>query len=435
MRLDGAAAGQRVSWVGWVSIGLISAALSIGRLLWANPSALTTVLWAEDGAFPLCVRKVGFFSCLVDPFAGYSLFVPRVLAGITGYLPMDAWAASTNVIAALLAGVVGALAFITVRRYGVGLVAGIVIALLPAIAPIMGFESLNVIASCYMLLLFLVTLALALPSSPVRVWWLAALLLITALTIPSAALLLLIILVQVIRKKFELRAAVVMAVALILGLAVQLWFALTAVKPRAVTVGWESFQAWVNAVPSAILTYWPGLNLAEAQVFTNYVSRPSAWTGYLVVALIVVAGVYLCVRTSDRKFAAGLLLLAGVGYGAFPSLIGFANNRYFVVPCLLWAAALFLLLDPVLRRTSPAVLAVGLVAVLVIWRPALAVSAWRSTPAPVWSDQLALMRARCLGDPGVTERIFFTPYWPPDWGGALSEPTTTEVSCLQARKW
>ena len=429
------AARQPVSWVGWLLVGLSSAALSIGRLLWANPSALTTVLWAEDGAFPLCVRKVGFFSCLVDPFAGYSLFVPRVLAGITGYLPMDSWAVSANVIAALIAGTVGALVYIVVRRYGVGLVASIVIALLPAFAPIMGFESLNVIASCYLLLLFLATLALALPSSPVRVWWLSTLLLITALTIPSSALLLLVILVQVTRKQFTLRAGVVLALALTLGLLVQVWFAFTAVKPRAVAVGWESFQAWVDAVPTAILTYWPGLNLTEAQVFTNYVSRPSAWTGYLVVVLITSAGSYLCLRGTDRKFAAGILLLAGVAFGAFPSLIGFVNNRYFVVPCLLWAAAVFLLLDPVLRRTSPAVLAIGLVAVLVIWWPALPVSAWRSTPTPAWADQLALMRARCLGDPGFTERLFFTPYWPPDWGGALSEPTTTEVSCLQARKW
>ena len=134
-------------------------------------------------------------------------------------------------------------------------------------------------------------------------------------------------------------------------------------------------------------------------------------------------------------FAAGVLLLAGVGLGALPSLIGFANNRYFVVPCLLWAAAVLLLLEPWIGRRSPVVLAGGAVLILVIWWPAIPVSAWRSTAAPDWQGEMERARAHCAADPGVKERIIFSPFWPPNWGDGQTEPTTPNVSCLQLRKW
>jgi len=415
-------------------VGLLSACLSLGRLLLANSAALTTILWAEDGEFALCVRKAGFAACLLDPYAGYSLFVPRMLAGITAIFPLESWALVANVMAAILAGIAGAVVLVLCRRFGLNMVASVAIALLPAIAPIVGFESLNVIASCNSLLLFVSTLALALIVSPLRAWWVGGLLLITALTMPSSALLVLIVIAQAIRRRITLRDSVILLVSLLLGLGVQVWFAATAQAPRAIAVGWESFRVWVDAVPIAILTYWPGLNLAEVSVFDNYVSRPSALTGYLVLALILISGLALAARRDDRLFAAGVLLLAGVGLGAFPSLIGSANNRYFVAPCLLWAAAVLLLLEPWIGRRSPYALGGAGVLIFVIWWPAIPASDWRSTADPDWQGEVERAQAHCAADPGAQERIIFSPAWPPNWGDGQTEPTTPSISCLQLRK-
>ena len=64
-------------WLKASVVGLAAAIISLARIVLVNHSALSDLLWAEDGLFPLCVRKVGFFQCLTDPFAGYALGVPR----------------------------------------------------------------------------------------------------------------------------------------------------------------------------------------------------------------------------------------------------------------------------------------------------------------------------------------------------------------------
>ena len=71
----------------------------------------------------------------------------------------------------------------------------------------------------------------------------------------------------------------------------------------------------------------------------------------------------------------------------------------------------------------------------ILWWPALPASAWRTTPAPSWPDEVARVVAHCTADPGLSERPVFTPFWPPDWGDALAEPSHPSVSCLIARKW
>jgi len=36
----------------------------------------------------------------------------------------------------------------------------------------------------------------------------------------------------------------------------------------------------------------------------------------------------------------------------------------------------------------------------------------------------------CKADPALHERIIFSPYWPPNWGDALSEPTHPNLPCV-----
>lgn len=425
----------RSVWPWAIVVGLVSAVVSVGRLWLANPDALTQVLWAEDGLFPLCVRKVGFVSCLFDPFAGYSIFVPRVLAGVTSVFPVGSWPVVVLVLGALLAGLTGSFGFWWLRRYGIGVFSSVVIALLPVLAPIVGMESINVIASVYMPMLFLAVLFLALPLTRYPVWPVAVFFLLTALTIPSMGILLAVLLFQAIMRQIRWRDAAILLGASAIGLVVQWVVSHSAAKPRVLATSWDSLTSWVDSVPTALLTFWPGLSLGEITVFTNYVSKPSAWTGWLVVGVLVLVGVLFLLRRDARARGVGLLVLSGAALGAFPSIIGYANNRYFVVPCLLWAAALLVGLDPLIRRTRWWILAIVVVLVGIVWWPAMAASAWRTTPAPPWSDEVARVVAHCKTDPGLSERPVFTPFWPPNWGDGQSEPTHPNTPCVIAWKW
>ena len=63
-------------------------------------------------------------------------------------------------------------------------------------------------------------------------------------------------------------------------------------------------------------------------------------------------------------------------------------------------------------------------------------SAFASSPAPPWQDEVLLVENACMADPALQERIIFSPHWPPDWDDALSEPTHPNLPCtVVVGKW
>jgi len=430
-------------WPWSVLVGVASAAISLGRLWLGNSAALVENLWAEDGLFPLCIHKADFWTCLSDPFAGYLLFLPRLLAWPTSSLPLEWWALSANVLSALLAGVISALALVIMRRADLGWFVSVAAALLPVLAPMVGLEAINAIGSSYMLLLYLSTLAvLFLPNSGWSRWGaiaVAALLLVTALTIPSAIVLVALVLVQWSRK--ALRATVVAwwLSGLVIGLAAQALVAFSAPTRRPVSLNSESLNSWADSIPVSVLTYWPGLSIGEYSFFTNFSLAPLSLTGWLFVVALVTVGIWQLVAgwgiTAGHRASVGMLVLAGLAFGLIPTAIGYTNNRYFVVPLLLWGAAALVAADGLIRRTRPWALAAVTALVLVIWWPAMAASEFRSTPAPNWTDEVARIKAKCLADPGFVDRPIFTPFWPPNWGDGLDEPTHPNLPCTIALRW
>jgi len=429
------------TWMVSLVVGLVAGAFSLLRLWWGNPDALTQVIWAEDGVFPLCVEKAGFLTCLTDPFAGYLLFLPRLAAGVVALVPVEQWALATNLLAGLIAGVVAGLAFAVVRRYGLGWVASVVIALLPVIVPVVGFEAINALGSSYMLLLYLSTLVLAFPVRTHVVSWpmtiaVAVLLLLTTLTIPTAGVFLALIVVQAWRRAIPWRAGLVWAGVVVVGLLAQWFTAVNAEKPRVIDASADSFTAWVNSVPETILTFWPGLRLESYDFFGVFPVSPLPVTGAIVALAITVGGLVLVLRGGDGMVSIGLLMLTGVVVGAVPMIIGGSNNRYFVVPLLLWAAAVMVALDPLARRSRPWMVGIVVVIVTLVWWPALPASWFRTMPAPPWTDEVLRVENACMADPALQERIIFSPYWPPNWGDALSEPTHPNLPCtVVVGKW
>ena len=432
----------RSNWPIGIVIGLLASVVSVGRLWLFDQSAPAQVLWAEDGLFTLCIHKADFLTCLVDPFAGYLLFLPRVLVWPISVLPWEHWAIAANITAALLAGVVSFFALIIMRRFGVGWYTSVFVALLPVIAPMSGLEAINAIGSSYMLLLFLAVLLVAAPPisethnrSGVYVWAGALLLLVTALTIPSAVVLGAIIVIAVIRGAWPVRTSSVWLAALAVGLLIQLYTVMTADSPRQIDFGAATLNSWVDSIPISLLTYWPGLSIGPYEFFTNFSLSPLGITGWLVTAFLLVLGIWLIARNSRTSVASGLLVLAGLGLGLIPSAIGYANNRYFVVPVLLWGAAALIGLDDWIRRARPLVLVVVTAIIALIWSPAFAASAFRATPAPPWSEEVARVEARCQAEPDATERPIFTPFWPPNWGDGLTEPTHPNLPCPVVWRW
>lgn len=432
-----------VLWGGAAAAFVLSAVASLGRLWLGNSRAPAETLWAEDGLFPLCIEKAGFWTCLTDPFAGYFLFVPRVLAWPVSVVPVESWAWTANILAALLVGSLGAVAYVIAQRANLAVFTSLVIALLPTITPFVGLEALNAVGSSYMPLLFVSTLAITLvPSQRWRtlgVVGIAGLLAVSALTIPSAVVLVLVIIVQFARRVIKGRNLVLWLLALGVGLLVQALTAVTAVSPRPIGLTPASINSWAETVPISIFTFWPGLSLGEYGFFINFTLAPATYTGWLVVAVLTAIGVWSIVKgwgdAHGRQAMVGILVLAGLAFGFIPSVIGDANNRYFVVPLLLWGAALLVGLDATIRRARWWMLASVCALVVAVWWPAIPASEYRATPAPEWTADVARMKAKCLQDPAFIDRPLFSPFWPPNWGDGLDEPTHPNLPCSVVLGW
>lgn len=419
--------------VGALLVGILGAAVSLARILATNHDALSTLLWAEDGLFPLCVRKESLGACLVDPFAGYLLLLPRAVAGPVSWFPMEQWALAANLGAAILAGLAAAAVYVVLQRQHLMTGTSAFVALLPVLAPVVGFEAIGVTASGYMLLLYVMAIALAFPSQrPAAVWWYSVGLLVTALTIPSAAVLFLALIVQALRRRTSWRSTGIMSASLAVGLAGQLAVMLSAPERRDVSGSMEALDAWVQSMPSAVLTYWPGMSFGETTVLGGFPVTPFAFTGWVVVLGILAVGIGLAGAGRGRGIGIGQLLLVGLGIGAIPALTGEPNNRYYVVPLLLWAAAALIALDAAVSVHRVPILSGVIVGLLVVWWPAYPASQFRGNSAPNWQAEMARIHAACAQDPWGTIDVRFTPDWPrPET--VVTEPTTSIATCASIR--
>lgn len=404
------------AWAPWAVVAVVAVVaglVSVWRLLLTNSEVLSKVVWAEDGLFPLCVRAHNVASCLVDPFAGYLLFLPRVVAWPLSLVSMDAWPTATNIAAATLAAAAAALAALIAYRNGRSLAASAVLGLLPVIVPIVGVEAINATGSSYMLLVYVAALAVCLlPKGrfPTTAYAIGAL--VTALTIPSSAALLIALGVQMTRRRVPLRSGLVVGGVMVVGLAVQGVVALTAENPRPINFTWTSLRSWVDAMPSAMLPFW----------------SDSASFGLVIVGLVAILGVALACLRSPLANAVGLLIVIGVLMGSIPAAAGYANNRYFVIPVLLWMAALLVAIDGLLPRWREAVMTlIGVVLIAACWQT-LPASEFRASSGPWWPEMLAAARSACAANPDGTIAITFSPTWP-FVDAVFPGPTNNVVAC------
>lgn len=421
-------------WLWALALGVFAGFLSLARLVVTNARALETVLFAEDGIFPLCVAKADAFTCMFDPYAGYLIFLPRVLAIPIAQVPLESWALAANLVAAVSVGILALVVFVSSVRWGLAPLWSALVALVPVIAPIVGFEAINVYASIYMPLMFTMTIVLVTWTADRRPWLPAIGLFLTALTIPTALVLLIPLAVLAVKRVMIARDVAVVGASLVAGLIVQFAVALSADNPRQVAVSFGSLRGWVDATPIAITTVWPGLSFGPTTIFGIFTTPVQTATGWLLVILITALGVWLVLRSEQVHFAIGSMLLVGVAAGAIPTIIGYASNRYFVIPVLLWIAAALIALGSASWR-RPALVWVVTAAVLVFaWWPAFAASPWRANASPSWETEAARVSDTCRSDPGAVVDVLFTPDWPMPHIEVF-EPTTGRVPCLSLGLW
>ena len=419
-------------------IGLVVAlgavALSLLRLLVQSGSSMSELVWAEDGLFPLCIRKSGMWECLSDPFAGYLLGVPRLLASISAAVPLDSWGWTTNVVAGLTWGALAGIVAYWLLAAGIRLLPAVVIALLPIIAPITGLEAVNSIGSAYMPLLFTATVALAVGwTGRVQTVMAAGLAFLAAVTIPTALLLVGVLGFSVVRTRISLRSGVVVLIAMILGGVAQFAVVLTAEVRRNTAFSGEAIGFWLNDLPTALLTAWPGLNFGSTTIFGIFTLPTVPWTGAFLAIGLLISGVVLMLKKSEPLSVAGLLIVAGLAFSFIPTATGYASNRYFVLTVTSVLAAGVLLLDSALSETGRwsfrAVIAVFAVA----WIAAFPASTWRAVPAPPWQEVIGQGEAQCVSDPMAPVRLTFSPGWPQDGVTELQQPTNQFAPCSALR--
>lgn len=422
--------GRADIWFGASLVGAIAAGISILRVVVVNPQALQNLVWAEDGIFPLCVDKEGPLTCTVDAYAGYLILLPRLLAIPISGLPLESWAWATNLVAALAAGVLCAIAMGSLRSWGLSRVPAAFISLLPVAAPIVGLEAINVYSSVYMLLLFTMTIVLATWTPDRSPWWAALGVLVTALTIPSAIVLALPLVLLAVNRRIKLTQWAPLFVALLVGMCAQLAVALNAAIPRPVSVSWNSINAWVENIPVALLTLWPGMSFGPTTIFGIFETPTQWWSGWLILALLVGLAL-LGVSRGDRvSWAAGVLTISGLAIGAIPTVIGYVSVRYYVAPVLLITASAVLMVTRIRWRNPGVAALTGLAVVIFLWWPAFPASSWRATATPSWLTEVDRIRGACAVDVAATVDVLFSPDWPMPQV-ELSEPTTARAKCIE----
>ncbi len=438
----------RLGWLAAIGVGILAAALSLLRILATNPSALTTLVWAEDGLFALCARKAGALECLAEPFAGYLPFTPKAIGVMVATLPLEQWALATNLLAAALAGACAAVTFAVLARQRFSVLASALVALLVVAAPISGFEIVNSYANVNQPILFTATIAVAFP---IRGRWAlagyCAGLLLAALTIPTAAVLLLVVGFQVLRGQVGRRGGVAMAVALLAGMAAQVMAAVTADQHRSLNLSIAAVEEWARAIPSALATLVPGLTFGTQTDFTGALFPASALTEWFVVAPLALLSLWLLARgRNPRAWGFGVLLGVGLSVSLLSSVALGVNNRYYIAPTLLTAAAGLLALDDWLARKAEAsgarrlpLLAMSLVAVVLIgaWWSSLPASVYRADSLrPPWTQMVDDVSRACAAAPDAVIVVRFSPAgWsggPEGWlAGRGVEPLIPRATCAQ----
>lgn len=410
----------------------LASLISLMRILVSNKDALSNLVWAEDGLFPLCTQVHGYVNCLVDPYEGYFLLLSRTLALPVSLFPQSQWPLVTNIVAALSFGFLSALITWLLIRAQLSRTVAIGSGIAAVMLPIVGLETINTAGSAYMLLLVVAAISVSFPFNPrLPSFLVPTILLITATTIPSAVVLLLPLSVAwfAYSNKYERIQTLVNVSSLCVGLVIQFSIMVSAQNPRSVVITIDSIQDWLQQYPTAILAFIPTVvQLDEIGQLDVSFYDPSLTVG--IITLVAVAGfvTYLLSRRDGQLRGAGLLIISGFLVGFIPAISNYPINRYYVVPMITLVIAIFIWVGSVLNKRNSLVSITVISLVSLVWLPDFGASKTRTEASPVWSNMLLTIQDQCAQDPSSNAIYVFTPNWPfadADFKG----PTSNTIEC------
>ena len=397
-----------------------------------NPAALSDLVWAEDGLFPLCIQNYGYFSCLTDPFAGYLLFLSRTLAWPVSLFPVSTWPTVTNVVSAAAIGLgCGFITWLLVRA-NVSRAAAALAGVIPVLIPIVGFEAVNASGSAYMILLIIAAILVSFSFTPQLPIFVAPMfLLISALTIPSSFVLALPIFFFVITQPSMRRRQILNLTFLGIGLAFQLTVIVTAENSRAVAITIESLTQWVSHIPVAAATLIPlDTQLAGSGMIESTRVPPNQFVGFIFLAAVIAIVSLLVLKGTARQTSSGLLIMVGILMGLVPAITGYSNNRYFVIPLVAILIAVVIIFDSLFKSRRNLMIAPLAAVLVLLWVSGFDASEFRSEARPPWAEMLASIEDGCRANPSGDTQVTFSPDWP--FSGAIFlGPTSNLVSCEQ----
>lgn len=155
-----------------------------------------------------------------------------------------------------------------------------------------------------------------------------------------------------------------------LGLAIQFLVVLTAQNSRSVEITPASIQDWVAQFPKAVLTLLPEFaEIGERGQLADSAYSPNVWIGFLTLVLWFAFSGYLLSRKSPQLKGAGWLLITGYLIGVIPAVTNYPINRYFVVPIITLAIALFIWLGSVFTGKYSIIASISLALIFLAWLP------------------------------------------------------------------
>lgn len=418
-----------------IIVAITSAAISLARILVKNPSALSDLVWAEDGLFPLCIQGSGYMSCLTDPFAGYLLFLSRTLAYPVSLFPLSDWPAVTNIVSAIAIGMGSAFITWLLIRANASKTAAIIAGIIPVLIPIAGFEAVNASGSAYMIMLIIGAILVSFTFAPrLPVWITPLVLLMSALTIPSSAVLAAPIIYFMITQRATRRRQLINLSFLGAGLVAQLVVIMTAENPRPVAITYESFTQWAAQIPVALTTLIPfNAQLARSGVIESKFVSANQSVGFIVLIAALIIVLLLIKKGSPRQVGSGWLIFVGILMGLIPASAGYSNNRYFVIPLVALLISAVVICDSLINSHRKLILSAIAVVLTLLWLPGFAASEFRTTARPLWGEMLSSVELACQSDPSGDARVTFSPDWPFSDAVFLG-PTSNVITCTQLER-
>jgi hypothetical protein len=391
---------------------------SLGRVRGPGAGALDTV-WAEDGAnFLHDAANMTPYAAFTTPLNGYYHFFPRLLAEITTLLPVSAWAASNALLAALSTAV---LALIVYTASGAHLRHPL-LRLLVAVPVFAQWASNGEIVDNVATLQFPALYALfwvLLAVQAHRLGKITAPVFALAVALSTTLALTLLPLALARAAVRRDRTGILLAVALVLGVGVQLWTYVSGAAEREIIGVKPNYDPLWNLEQFAEIQV-PVTYLGEAWIRGEFVYTIEHNALILLAWAILLASVALAVwrRTRPAWLLAVVAAVHAVGLFAVQvALRGGVPGRYLLPSLLLLITTTVALLRP--RSWTGGTSwrgpdGFGTVPIVVLATVLTVVAignyrhdhVWRTTDVPSWTRQATANTAVCKADPALAEVTF-----------------------------